>query len=62
LREENEQIIEKFLSAHQGRYQLVDVSTILSHDQLTLSNLPYLTLSPDIHDCDGFFAAAIEAI
>ncbi|MEK9866436.1 MAG: RsmB/NOP family class I SAM-dependent RNA methyltransferase [Betaproteobacteria bacterium] len=62
LREENEQIIEKFLSAHHGRYQLIDVSTILSHDQLTLSNLPYLTLSPDIHDCDGFFAAVIEAI
>lgn len=59
LRDENEAIVEAFLSAHPD-FVLVPANTILAQQQITLDTGHYLTLLPHLHGTDGFFAAVFE--
>lgn len=60
LPEENERQIESFL-AENADFTLLDASKIVCDrcENLTLAG-PYLSLRPDRHATDGFFAAALE--
>lgn len=60
LKEENENIIEKFLLEHTN-FTLVRANTVLTNPQL-VSPDGYLHLLPHVHNTDGFFAAKIERI
>jgi 16S rRNA (cytosine967-C5)-methyltransferase len=62
LAEENEAIVEPFLSAH-PEFRLVPAGEILSRHGIALKGCDrYLRLSPEIHDTDGFFAAVLERV
>lgn len=56
--EENEKIIEKFLSEHKN-FRSVKVH---SEIQRYAENTDYITLMPHVHGCDGFFIAALQKI
>jgi 16S rRNA (cytosine967-C5)-methyltransferase len=60
LPEENEQQIEVFLAEHPD-FKLLDASKIVLDrcENLTLDG-PYLSMRPDRHGTDGFFAAVLE--
>jgi 16S rRNA (cytosine967-C5)-methyltransferase len=58
LREENEAIVEAFLTAHPG-FELANAAEILAQQQVALDTGPYLKLMPHRHGTDGFFAAAL---
>jgi 16S rRNA (cytosine967-C5)-methyltransferase len=60
LPEENERQVEAFL-AENPSFKLVDAGKILADrcENLTLDG-PYLSLRPDRHGTDGFFAAVLE--
>lgn len=60
LREENEEVVEAFLSAHVS-FQLSDAREILKRfDLAKLVNAGNVHLFPHQHGCDGFFAAVLE--
>jgi 16S rRNA (cytosine967-C5)-methyltransferase len=59
LKEENEQIVESFLSDH-PEFILANASEILAQQQIPLDTGHYLKLLPHIHHTDGFFAAVLE--
>lgn len=61
LREENQDIVEKFL-AGESDFRLVDIGQVLVMEKLKLADSRFLTLSPAIHGTDGFFAAVMEKI
>ncbi|WP_233214204.1 RsmB/NOP family class I SAM-dependent RNA methyltransferase [Pollutimonas nitritireducens] len=60
LPEENEEQVEAFL-AENPDFSLLDASAIVSDrcKNLTLEG-PYLSMRPDVHNTDGFFAAVME--
>lgn len=68
-REENEQVIEKVISAHasfrlldcrERLQQLRDEGDLVWQDIDSLTRGPYLRTIPGVHPCDGFFAAILE--
>ena len=59
LPDENEAIVEGFLSAHSD-FALGDAATELSRAGIVLDTGPMLRLYPHRHGCDGFFAAVLE--
>jgi len=59
LREENEAIAEQFLATH-ADFELVAMRDILSEQKVSLEMGDYLKLSPELHETDGFFAAAFQ--
>lgn len=59
LQEENEQIVEAFVSAHL-EFKLANAADILAQQQISLDTGSYLKLLPHIHNTDGFFAAVLE--
>ncbi|HEX9180548.1 MAG TPA: RsmB/NOP family class I SAM-dependent RNA methyltransferase [Burkholderiales bacterium] len=59
LPEENEAVVEAFLARHPD-YRLLDCAALLAEQKIPLDTGPYLRLLPHRHDCDGFFAAALE--
>lgn len=59
LQEENEQIVEAFVSAH-PEFKLANAADILAQQQISLDTGSYLKLLPHIHNTDGFFAAVLE--
>jgi 16S rRNA (cytosine967-C5)-methyltransferase len=62
LAEENDKIIDAFLSEHPN-YKLVSANEILSKRGIDIPGLgATLKLRPDVHNTDGFFAAALERI
>lgn len=61
LREENQDIVEKFL-AGESDFRLVDIGQVPVMEKLKLADSRFLTLSPAIHGTDGFFAAVMEKI
>lgn len=61
LREENQDIVEKFL-ASESDFRLVDIGQAPVMEKLKLADSRFLTLSPAIHGTDGFFAAVMEKI
>jgi 16S rRNA (cytosine967-C5)-methyltransferase len=59
LKEENEQQVDRFLSAH-PEFELIDAAPLLAARTPLQIEGPYLKLRPDVHGTDGFFAAVFE--
>lgn len=60
LREENEDVVERFLDSH-PEFTVVPVNGIFERREVCLrTDGPYMRLYPHIHDTDGFFAAVLE--
>jgi len=59
LREENEDIVERFLERN-PQFVLGDCAAILAAQHIALDTGRYLVLSPQTHGTDGFFAAVLE--
>jgi 16S rRNA (cytosine967-C5)-methyltransferase len=59
LKEENQDQAELFLANH-PEFELVDASPILAARTTLQIEGPYLSLRPDVHGTDGFFAAIFE--
>jgi 16S rRNA (cytosine967-C5)-methyltransferase len=62
LREENEQVVEDFLASENGSFAPVDCQTVLDLQRIDLQTGRYFQVSPDSHQCDGFFAAILERV
>lgn len=60
LREENEQVVEDFVAAHNGDFVSVDCQAVLESQHINIQTGRYFQVSPDSHECDGFFAAILE--
>jgi 16S rRNA (cytosine967-C5)-methyltransferase len=59
LKEENQDQAELFLANHPD-FELVDAAPILAARTSLHIEGPYLSLRPDVHGTDGFFAAIFE--
>lgn len=59
LRDENEAIVDAFLSAHPD-FKLTPANEILKQQDIALDTGEYLKLLPHLHQTDGFFAAVFE--
>lgn len=59
LHEENQSIVQGFLTAHPG-FRLVPAGEVLAQLKIELAMGDYLELSPQQHGTDGFFAAVLE--
>ncbi|NML61335.1 RsmB/NOP family class I SAM-dependent RNA methyltransferase [Massilia sp. RP-1-19] len=59
LDEENNQVVEQFLAAHDD-FELVPMSKVLAEQKIDLEMGDYLKLLPHKHQTDGFFAAVLE--
>ncbi len=61
LEEENEAVIDAFLSQNPEKFKVLDARQILAKRGIDLPHSsPYLKLFPDEHQCDGFFGAVLE--
>ncbi|MCO6434280.1 RsmB/NOP family class I SAM-dependent RNA methyltransferase [Nitrosomonas nitrosa] len=60
LPEENQEIIEHFLSENASCFTRLNCAHILSQHNIPLDTGEYLQLFPNLHHTDGFFAAALE--
>lgn len=61
LREENQAIVDGFLSAH-PQFRLHPAAEILAQQKIVLQTGDMLQLSPQLQGTDGFFAAAMERV
>ena len=59
LPEENDAIVDAFLAAHAG-FTERSVASLLADAHILLDTGTRLRLRPDVHGCDGFFAAVLE--
>jgi len=59
LPEENDAIVDAFLAGH-AYFAERDVAALLADARVPLDTGARLRLRPDIHGCDGFFAAVLE--
>jgi 16S rRNA (cytosine967-C5)-methyltransferase len=59
LKEENENIAEKFLAAH-PQFVQISVADILARQKIALDTGVTLKLFTHLHNTDGFFAAVFE--
>jgi 16S rRNA (cytosine967-C5)-methyltransferase len=59
LPEENDAIVDAFLSAH-GDFAERDAASLLAQAHVPIDTGARLRLRPDLHGCDGFFAAVLE--
>lgn len=59
LNEENDFIVEQFLSTHPD-FELVPMNQVLAEQKIPLEMDNYLKLLPHKHQTDGFFAAVME--
>jgi 16S rRNA (cytosine967-C5)-methyltransferase len=59
LREENQSIVENFLSTH-AEFKLLPAGEVLAQQKIPLKMGDYLQLLPQKHGTDGFFAAVME--
>ena len=65
LAEENERVVEDFLSRHPEFKVVPAVAELVRRDIALPENAdagPYLKLAPDSHQTDGFFAALLEKV
>ncbi len=58
LPEENQFVIDNFLASH-PQFTLVSCAELLSQQKISLDTGNFLQLSPNRHQTDGFFAAAL---
>tara|TARA_B110000261_G_C12896266_1_gene282536 strand:- start:261 stop:692 length:432 start_codon:yes stop_codon:yes gene_type:complete len=61
LDDENEIIVEEFLSKHKG-FVAISVKAALEKHDIRLDADNYLKLYPNVHKTDGFFGALLERI
>ena len=61
LPEENQEIIHHFLATH-PQFTLLNCTELLSQQKIALNTGEFLQLSPQLHQTDGFFAAALTRI
>ncbi len=61
LAEENQEIIDSFLAA-QPQFTLLNCAELLMQQKIPLDTGNFLQLSPQLHQTDGFFAAALTRI
>jgi 16S rRNA (cytosine967-C5)-methyltransferase len=61
LPEENEEVVEAFVTAHPN-FAPRDAAAELARAGIALDTGPALKLRPDVHGCDGFYAAVLERI
>jgi 16S rRNA (cytosine967-C5)-methyltransferase len=60
LEEENETIVERFLTIHPD-FSIVSCAEVLARQGVVIPGCdPYLRLLPHVHDTDGFFAAVMQ--
>jgi len=59
LPEENDAIVDAFLAAH-AEFTERSVASLLADAHIPLDTGTRLRLRPDVHGCDGFFAAVLE--
>ena len=59
LPEENDAIVDAFLAEHDA-FAERDVAALLAGMRISLDTGSRLRLRPDVHGCDGFFAAVLE--
>jgi 16S rRNA (cytosine967-C5)-methyltransferase len=59
LPEENDTIVDAFLAAH-PHFAAVDAAAELARAGIALDTGPRLRVLPQVHGCDGFFAAILE--
>ena len=59
LKEENQDQVERFLANHPD-FELIDAAPVLSARTSLEIEGPFLSLRPDVHGTDGFFAAILE--
>ena len=59
LREENEEVVERFLQAS-SEFEPLQVEDILKQQKIPLEQGTQLHLWPHVHGTDGFFAAALQ--
>jgi len=59
LQQENQAIVESFLSQHPDM-QLISAEAILQQQNIPLATGEYLKLLPHLHQTDGFFAAVLQ--
>lgn len=60
LREENEDVVARFLE-HHPEFTVIPVNTIFERREVGLRmDGPYMRLYPHVHDTDGFFAAVLQ--
>ena len=59
LPEENQEIVEHFLTGHPA-FMLLNCSELLAQQKIPLDTGVFLQLSPHVYGTDGFFAAALE--
>ena len=60
LADESQNIVEDFLTAQNGRFRLLDCQPVLESQHIDLPVDTWLQVLPDVHHCDGFFAAVME--
>ncbi len=61
LPEENQQIVQDFLSNHPD-FVLLPAGVVLQQQKIELEMGDYLELRPNLHATDGFFAAVLEKV
>ncbi|MDH5479756.1 MAG: RsmB/NOP family class I SAM-dependent RNA methyltransferase [Nitrosomonas sp.] len=61
LPEENQNIIQNFLDQH-PQFSLLNCSELFSQQKIAINTGEFLQLSPQTHQTDGFFAAALTRI
>lgn len=59
LPEENQQVVQGFLSTH-PQFRLLNCAELLAQQKIPLDTGEFLQLFPKQHQTDGFFAAALE--
>ncbi|HEV7929964.1 MAG TPA: RsmB/NOP family class I SAM-dependent RNA methyltransferase, partial [Nitrosospira sp.] len=59
LPEENQEVVDNFLAAH-PRFTLLNCADLLAQQKIPLDTGVFMQLSPQLHQTDGFFAAAFE--
>jgi 16S rRNA (cytosine967-C5)-methyltransferase len=61
LPEENQQVVHDFLNTH-PQFSLLNCAELLAQQKIPLDTGEFLKLSPQLHQTDGFFAAALTRI
>ncbi|MDH5485837.1 MAG: RsmB/NOP family class I SAM-dependent RNA methyltransferase, partial [Gammaproteobacteria bacterium] len=61
LEEENQAVVEAFLSQHPD-FTLLNAGEVMTQQQIPLPMGAYLQLLPQQHNTDGFFAAVMERV
>lgn len=61
LPEENQEIVENFLTSH-PRFMLLNCAELMVQQKIPLDTGVFLQLSPRLHNTDGFFAAVLELL